>query len=238
MTVSLDEQEDIRRMDRDGATRADIARELHLSRNTVRKYADMEDMSPEPPAGQERPHPATDGIAGWIDSILEADLAVPRKQRHTAKRIYDRAVAEKGYSGSYPSIRRYVSGWKREHVQGPKDGFLELRWAPGTAQVDFGNFVATIGGVRVALKLLVASFPHSNARFCMALPCERAEVLCWGLRCIFEWAGRSPRVLVLDNATEAGRMAFGKVTESRLFSQFRAHYRCESRYCNPYSGND
>ena len=56
MTVSLDEQEDIRRMDRDGATRADIARELHLSRNTVRKYADMEDMSPEPPAGQERPH--------------------------------------------------------------------------------------------------------------------------------------------------------------------------------------
>ena len=92
MTVSLDEQEDIRRMDRDGATRADIARELHLSRNTVRKYADMEDMSPEPPVGQERPHPATDGIAGWIDSILEADLAVPRKQRHTAKRIYDRCV--------------------------------------------------------------------------------------------------------------------------------------------------
>ena len=238
MTVSLDEQEDIRRMDRDGATRADIARELHLSRNTVRKYADMEDMSPEPPAGQERPHPATDGIAGWIDSILEADLAVPRKQRHTAKRIYDRAVAEKGYSGSYPSIRRYVSGWKREHVQGPKDGFLELRWAPGTAQVDFGNFVATIGGVRAALKLLVVAFPHSNARFCMALPCERAEVFCWGLRLIFEWEGRSPRTLVLDNATEAGRMAFGKVTESRLFSQFRAHYRCESRYCNPYSGNE
>ena len=185
MAVSLDEQEDIRRMDRDGATRADIARELHLSRNTVRKYADMEDMSPEPPAGQERPHPATDGIAGWIDSILEADLAVPRKQRHAAKRIYDRAVAEKGYSGSCPSIRRYVSGWKRGHVQGPEDGFLELLWAPGTAQVDFGNFVATIGGVRVALKLLVASFPHSNARFCMALPCERAEVFCWGLRCIF-----------------------------------------------------
>lgn len=71
-----------------------------------------------------------------------------------------------------------------------------------------------------------------------ATQCERAEVFCWGLRCIFEWAGRSPRTLVLDNATEAGRMAFGKVTESRLFSQFRAHYRCESRYCNPYSGNE
>ena len=54
----------------------------------------------------------------------------------------------------------------------------------------------------------------------------------------FERIGRAPRLLVLDNATEAGRMAFGKVTESRLFSQLRAHYRCESRYCNPYSGNE
>ena len=82
------------------------------------------------------------------------------------------------------------------------------------------------------------TLPHSNARFCVALPCERAEVFCRGLRAVFERIGRAPRLLVLDNATEAGRMAFGKVTESRLFSQFRAHYRCESRYCNPYSGNE
>lgn len=44
--------------------------------------------------------------------------------------------------------------------------------------------------------------------------------------------------MVLDNATEAGRMVRGEVTESRLFSQFRAHYRFEARYCNPYSGNE
>ena len=44
--------------------------------------------------------------------------------------------------------------------------------------------------------------------------------------------------MVLDNATEAGRMLFGKVTESRLFSQLKAHYRFESRFCNPHSGND
>lgn len=49
MTVSLDEQEDIRRMDRDGVPRSRIARELGVSRNTVAKYADMPDMSPEPP---------------------------------------------------------------------------------------------------------------------------------------------------------------------------------------------
>ena len=170
--------------------------------------------------------------------ILEADLSVPRKQRHTAKRVYDRAADEMGYEGSYSSIRRYVAAWRGEHAQGPRDGYLELEWAPGTAQVDFGNFRATVAGRTVDLKLLVVTLPHSNARFCAALPCERAEVFCRGLRAVFERIGRAPRLLVLDNATEAGRMAFGKVTESRLFSQFRAHYRCESRYCNPYSGNE
>lgn len=123
-----------------------------------------------------------------------------------------------------PGVRRTAS---------PGSGGPQARPRPA-----FGNFVAAIGGGRAAPKLLVASFPHPDARFCMALPCERAEVFCWGLRRIFEWAGLSPRVLVLDNATEAGRMAFGKVTESGLFSQFRAHYRCESRYCNPYSGKE
>lgn len=62
--------------------------------------------------------------------------------------------------------------------------------------------------------------------------------MCAGLAEIFERWGRAPRVMVLDNATEAGRMVRGEVTESRLFSQFRARYRFEARYCNPYSGNE
>ena len=67
---------------------------------------------------------------------------------------------------------------------------------------------------------------------------ERSECFCDGLRRIFEQIGCAPSLLVLDNATEAGRMVRGKLTESTLFSQFRAHYRCASRYCNPYSGNE
>jgi predicted transcriptional regulator len=117
MTVSLDEQEDIRRMDRDGVPRSRIARELGVSRNTVAKYADMPDMSPEPPLARRRARPATDGLSRWIDAILEADLSVPGKQRHTAKRVYDRAVDEMGYEGSYSSIRRYVAAWRGEPCQ-------------------------------------------------------------------------------------------------------------------------
>ena len=67
---------------------------------------------------------------------------------------------------------------------------------------------------------------------------QRSECLCAGLLEIFRRWGRAPAAMVLDNATEAGRMVRGEVTESRLFSQFRAHYRLESRYCNPYSGNE
>ena len=66
-------------------------------------------MSPAPPVTSVRPHPATDAHADWIDSVLSADRGAPRKQRHTAKRIYDRLVAERGYEGSYESVRRYVA---------------------------------------------------------------------------------------------------------------------------------
>lgn len=104
--------------------------------------------------------------------------------------------------------------------------------------MNFGNFRCVLAGVRTDMKLLVVTLPHSNVRYCVATRSKRPECLCDGLARIFEWVGRAPATLVLDNATEAGRMVRGKVTESRLFSQFRAHYRCQGRYCNPYSGNE
>lgn len=170
MTASLDEQEDIRRMDRDGVPRARIARELRLSRDTVAKHADSQDVSPKPPIGQKRAHRATDEMAQWIDAILTDDLCAPKKQRHTASRILDRAVEGKGHAGSYSSIRRHVATWKKGHAQGPRDGFLELRWAPGTAQVDFGNLAAKVAGKPATAKLLVVSLPYSDARHRM--PCH------------------------------------------------------------------
>lgn len=93
-------------------------------------------------------------------------------------------------------------------------------------------------GERLALKLLVVSPPHSNARYARACMSQRSECMCEGLSGIFGQIGRASAALVLDNATEAGRMSRGEVTESRPFSLFRAHYRCASRYCNPYSGNE
>ncbi|WP_293816693.1 hypothetical protein [uncultured Parolsenella sp.] len=87
MTMPLQTQHDMREMDARGVARAEIARGLGVSRNTVAKYADMEDMSPAPPFPAARPRPSLAGHGEWIDSALAADLGAPRKRRHTAKRI-------------------------------------------------------------------------------------------------------------------------------------------------------
>jgi len=84
----------------------------------------------------------------------------------------------------------------------------------------------------------VATLPHSNDRQCVAMRSQRSECLCAGLAEIFGRWGRAPKVMVLGNATEAGGMVRGEVTESALFSQFRGRCRFESRYCNPYPGNE
>lgn len=238
MTVPLDIRNDIRSMDADGVSRSEIARRLHVSRNTVSKYADMEDMSPVAPVRRARERPGLEGNGPWIEKVLDEDLSAPRKQRHTAKRIYDRLVEERGFTGSYSTVRRFVAEFRRERSSGAGEGFLELEWAPGACQVDYGNFRAAIAGETVELKLLVATLPHSNDRQCVATMSQRSECMCAGLVEIFRRWGRAPRVIVLDNATEAGRMLRGTVTESRLFSQMKGHYRFESRYCNPYSGNE
>lgn len=238
MTVPLDAVNDIRSMNAAGRSRSEIARMLHVSRNTVAKYADMEDMSPAAPMPQRRGGPALEGNEEWVAGVLEADLGAPGKQRHTARRIYDRLVAERGYGGSYSTVQGFVREPRLARAAAGGEGYLELEWAPGTCQVDFGNSRAAVGGRTLDLRLLVATLPHSNGRQCVALMSQRSGCLCAGLLEIFRRWGRAPAAMVLDNATEAGRMVRGEVTESRLFSQFRAHYRFESRYCNPYSGNE
>lgn len=170
--------------------------------------------------------------------MLEADLGAPRKQRHTAKRLYDRPVEERGYRGSCSTVQRRVRQRRPSRRSGGGEGYLEPGWAPGTAQVDLGNFEAVLAGERAALKLLVLTLPHPNARYARACMSQRSECMCDGLAGIFEQIGRAPATLVLDNAAEAGRMVRGEVTESAPFSLFRARYRCASRYRDPCSGNE
>lgn len=228
----------IGRMDADGAGPTEAAEALRASRNIVYKYSAMEDLSPQPPIAEEREGPAIGRYAPLVAGILVEDRSAPRKQRHSAKRIFGRLVGGEGCTGSYPTVCRFVREWKPARLQSPGGGLLELDWVPGTMQADYGIFACALAGEGIGLKLLAVTFPHLNARLCIAMMCGKAECFCEGLVEIFEMAGRIPRTAVLDNATEAGRMFFGKVTESRLFSQPEAHYRFESRFRNPDSGSE
>ena len=222
--MPLDTVNDIRSMDAAGRSRSEIARMLHVSRNTVAKYADMEDMSPAAPMPRRRGRPALEGNEEWVAGVLEADLGAPRKQRHTARRIYDRLVAERGYGGSYSTVQRFVRELRLARAAAGGEGCLELEWAPGTCQVDFGNFRAAVGGRTLDPRLLVATLPHSNDRQCVALMSQRSGCLCAGLLEIFRRWGRAPAAMVLDNATEAGRMVRG-VSVNLFFTSFAKQAR-------------
>lgn len=144
MTKPVSIQQRIRILDAQGVSWREIARRIGVSRDTVRKYATMEDRSPKPAAGKGR-RSLIDAHSGTVDSWLSADRLMPRKQRHTARRVYARLVEEEGFEGSYSSVRRYVRRWREEH-RSDGDGYLELDWGAGVMQVDFGEAVATIGG--------------------------------------------------------------------------------------------
>ena len=238
MTTPVRVQQSIRQLETKGLTHAQIARELGVSWTTVVKYASR-DYSPVPAAGREGSRSLVVGrYARKADEWLEADRRMPRKQRHTARRVHERLVEECGFEGSYSSVQRWVKRWRQRH-RDEAEGFSELEWAPGSAQVDFGQALAVVAGVERTVHFLVVSFPYSNMRYVAALPGETAECVCHGLNLVFSHVGMVPRVLVFDNATGVGRRrADGTVTQTRLFSLFCAHYGFETRFCNPCSGHE
>ena len=77
-----------------------------------------------------------------IDAILAADMTAPTKQRHTAKRIFERLKAEHGYAGGYSAVKEYV----REARAQAQETFIPLAHPPGHAQVDFGEAIGVMGG--------------------------------------------------------------------------------------------
>lgn len=176
MTVPMSRIEDIRSLDRDGTTGREIARRLGVSRDTVAKYLAMDDFSPQVPVKACRARSVmTEPVMEFIDEILELDRDCPRKQRHTGKRIFERLVAEKEYQGSYRTVCTYVKEW-HETRQCPSDGFAELVWGPGDAQVDFGQVhVINADGDDETHSMLVVSFPYSNARYGQLYRGETAE---------------------------------------------------------------
>ena len=172
-----------------------------------------------------------------IDSWLLQDRKRRAKQRHTAKRVYDRLVAECEFDGGYTIVQQYVKA-RRSELKRAKDEFLHLEWAPAEAQVDFGVCDFRILGIVREVRYLVVTFPFSNVSLAQCFRGENPECVCEGLKAVFEFCGGVPTRLVFDNATGVGRRVGEAISTADTFERFAAHYGFSFTFCNPRSGNE
>jgi len=219
----------------DGMSRREAARIFGIDRRTVDKMLRF-----SVPPGYRRSQPARrpklDAFIGIIDAILEADQQVPRKQKHTSKRVFERLRDEHGYAGGITIVKDYIFAAKQRQ----REMFVPLSHPPGHAQADFGEALAVIGGVERKIHFLVMELPHSDACFLKAYPAETTEAFCDGHVAAFEFFGGVPVSILYDNTKIAVARILGDGTRkrTRVFSELVSHYLFEDRFGRPGKGND
>ena len=219
----------------EGLSNRDAARRFGIDPRTVAK---MLVFSVPPGYRRSRPpkRPKLDPFIGIIDRILEEDKGRPVKQRHTAKRIFERLREEHGYSGAITIVKDYVHAQRLRL----REVFVPLRHDPGHAQADFGEALAVIGGVEQKIHFFAMDLPHSDAGFVQAYPAETTEAFCAGHSAAFGFFGKVPRSILYDNTTLAVARILGDGTRqrTRVFSELQSHYLFADRFGRPGKGND
>jgi transposase len=219
----------------EGMSNSAAARLFGIDRKTVSKI-----LKHSVPPGYRRSKPPArpklDPFIPIIDQILEADRALPKKQRHTSKRIYERLRDEHGFTGGITIVTDYV----REKKRRTQEVFVPLAHPPGHAQVDFGEALGVIGGVKRKLHYFAMALPHSDAFFIKAYPAETTEAFCDGQVSAFAFFGGVPLSILYDNTTIAVAKILGDGTRqrTRVFSELQSHYLFEDRFGRPGKGND
>ena len=158
------------------------------------------------------------------------------KQRHTAKRIFERLRDEHGFDGGYTVVKDYV---RLCRARG-RETFVPLAHPPGHGQVDFGEAVAVIGGVRQRLHFFCMDLPQSDAPFVKAYPRETTEAFLDGHVSSFAFFGGVPLSLLYDNLkiAVARICGDGKRERNRAFTELLSHYLFIDRFGRPGKGND
>ncbi len=230
--IQVDEKETIRRLFFiQRYSIREISKELHHARKTVRKA--IRDASvPKYHLVQARSCPIMDPFKAIIERWLEEDKSQPRKQRHTAHRIYERLVKEHGFSGGERTVRQYVSRLKPKF----QEMFIPLEFDPGAdAQCDWGEALVYMGDKLIPVQVLCMKLSYSGKPFVMAFPTQRQEAFFEGQHQAFNWFQGVPARISYDNLT----LAVQKVLrgrnreEQQAFIAFRSHYLFESHFAMP-----
>ena len=219
----------------DGMSNSAAARLFGIDRKTVAKI-----LKHSVPPGYRREgppaRPKLDPFVAIIDHVLAEDMSRIKKQRHTAKRIYERLRDEHGFTGGITIVTDYV----REKKRRTREVFVPLSHAPGHAQVDFGETLGVIGGVECKLHYFAMALPHSDAFFIKAYPAETTEAFCDGHNSAFSFFGGVPRSILYDNTTIAVAKICGdgKRERTRTFAELQSHYLFDDKFGRPGKGND
>lgn len=212
---------------RDGVSKRQILRETGMHWETLQKIL----QHPSPPGYRRKDPPKQPKIEPYRDrirQILEQDRHMHRKQRHTAKRIWE-VLQEEGFTGGYTIVKEAVRELKRTS----KEVYMPLKHPPGEAQVDFGHALVKMNGVLRKICFFVMALPYSDAFFVRAYERECTETFWDGHVRAFAFFGGVPRRISYDNS----KIAIAKIIGPRLreltqgFLQLVSHYLFEYHFC-------
>lgn len=223
-----------------GLSITEIQKRTEHARNTIIKYINQEDYNTcKYTRTEDR---KSDLIRPFVRQILLEDKNKRKKQRHTAKRIYDRACQE------VPDLclisertMRIIVAEERTQIYTEKECFLDLDHPGGEAQVDFGAIDVYKDGKLMTAHEFVMTFPGSNAGFCQVTFSETMEAVCESMAKIFEHIGKVPKRIWFDQMAAASlrqKDANGNVVPNPRFHRFAVHHGFEIVFCNPDSGNE
>jgi transposase len=219
----------------DRQSKRSVCREFAIHWDTLEKV-----LGHTEPPGYRRKVPRAksklEPFLGVIQQILEDDQKAPKKQRHTAKRIFERLRDEHGYEGKLTIVKTAVAAWKQSHAE----VFIPLAHRPGEAQVDFGEAQIALDGQAVKIALFVMTLPYSDAIFVCAFPRECTEAFLEGHVRAFAFFGGVPRRISYDNSKIAVAKILGgrdrEVTDE--FAKLRSHFLFESHFCRVRRANE
>ncbi len=225
--------EEIRRERREGASIRGLADTHGVHRRTVRQA--IEDAVPPP-----RRTPQRDAavLGPWKDTIrrwLTDDLEVPKKQRHTARRVWERLVGEHGAQVGESTVRRYVARVKADLVGTPTVAVPQTHGLGEEAEVDFGEFYVWLDGEQIRLWMFVMRLSASGKAFHHVFGNQCGESFYEGHNLAFTYFGGIPKTIRYDNLRPAVvKVLLGRDRwENIKFIALRSHYGFDSFFCLP-----
>lgn len=222
----------------DGRSIRAVARETGISRTTIKKYL----KDPEQPQYRERQprvgHKLNAQFEQRLRDLFKHDLQLRRRDRRTAKKLYEALVAE-GYTGSYSPVQRFVSELKKSVGISASDAFIPLYFAPGDAlQFDWSEEYVLLGGVEHKVHVAHFRLCHSRKPFVVAYMNEKQEMVLDAFVWALAFFGGVPRRVIIDNPKTM--VTYVSRSKDRIFHpRFLAlmnHYVIDPVACTPASG--